>query len=154
MPSNNFLRFCIVGAINTLIDVPTFVLLHSAGLSILFANIISTTIALIVSLVLNYRFTFRNRSLSPVRIALYFVVTLVGIWVLQPLVISGLLITNNHIHLTNFIIGVTGHADQVNSLLAKLASLSVSLVWNYLWYSRIVFREEPKSEQLGRALEL
>lgn len=154
MLSNNFLRFCLVGVINTLVDVPLFVVLHHAGLSILLANIISTSLALIVSLVLNYHYTFRSRNLTTSRIIIYFAVTLVGIWVLQPLVISGLLHANNQLHATSLIVTQVGHADQINSLLAKLLSLAASLVWNYTWYSRVIFREATHTEQLGRAIEV
>lgn len=140
MPSNQFLRFCMVGIINTLVDVPLFVALHSAGLNVLVANIISTSLALIVSLILNYKFTFKDRNLSRARIVLYFAITLVGIWILQPLVISGLLQLNNHLHLTNFLVQLFGHQKQLDSLIAKLGSLAASLVWNYAWYSRVIFK--------------
>ena len=126
-----------------MVDVPLFVILHTAGLSVLFANIISTTAALIVSLILNYRFTFKSRSITKLRIALYFAVTLVGIWILQPLVINGLLLLNDNLHVTAPLIAVFGHAKQLDSLIAKLLSLAVSLVWNYTWYSKVVFKEPP-----------
>jgi putative flippase GtrA len=144
MPRGSFARFCVVGIINTAIDVPIFVALHSAGLSVLAANICSTSLALLASLILNYRYTFQGKSqgksLSPARIVVYFAVTLVGIWILQPLVITALLALNNQLHATSPLTNFSGHASQVNSLLAKLGSLAVSLVWNFSWYSRVVFR--------------
>lgn len=140
LPSNEFLRFCIVGLINTAVDVPIFVALHESGLSVLVANIISTSLALIVSLLLNYRFTFRSQSLSATRIILYFAVTLTGIWALQPLVIYGLLNLNESIHYTAFLVDRLAWDSEINSLVAKLGSLGFSLVWNYAWYSRVVFR--------------
>lgn len=153
MLSNKFLRFCIVGIINTLVDVPLFVALHSAGFSVLLANICSTTLALIVSLALNYRFTFQNQGLTFGRIVVYIAVTLAGIWVLQPLVISGLLTLNDHMHFTAGLTRHFGHTAQLNSLLAKLSSLVVSLAWNYAWYSRVVFRDAPRSDQLGETIQ-
>lgn len=151
MPSNSFIRFCVVGIINTLIDVPLFVALHSAGLSVLAANIISTSLALLASLLLNYKFTFKSQRLSAASIGIYFAVTLCGIWVLQPLVISALLGLNERLNVLAPLIAITGHATQVSSLLAKLASLGVSLVWNYLWYSRVVFREAAASTDSSEA---
>lgn len=139
MQRSSFLRFCVVGIINTLVDVPLFIALHTAGLSVLAANIISTSAALLVSLALNYRYTFKGRRLTPNRIVLYFTVTLTGTWILQPTVITGLLAANAHFGATTFLTNSTGHAAQVTSLLAKLGSLAVSLVWNYFWYSRVVF---------------
>jgi putative flippase GtrA len=144
-PSKEFLRFCLVGIINTLVDVPTFVALHSAGVPVLAANIISTSLALIVSLLLNYHYTFRSRTLSKARVILYFAVTLAGIWIIQPLVITILLNLNGHMHYTTFITNRYGHAKQIDSLIAKLGSLAVSLLWNYLWYSRAVFKK-PANE--------
>lgn len=125
LPSNKFLRFCIVGAINTLIDVPLFLALYNSGMDVLSANIISTSAALVASLILNYKFTFRGRSLTRNSIAIYFLVTLSGIWILQPAVITAILS-----------LGIVG------GLIAKLASLGFSLVWNYLWYSRVVFKDK------------
>lgn len=145
MPTSSFARFAVVGVINTLVDVPVFVLLHSAGLTVLTANIISTSLALIVSLLLNYRYTFQGRSITRLRIGLYFLVTLVGIWILQPLVINGLLALNMHFGALTFLTNRTGHVKQVTSLFAKLGSLAVSLVWNYSWYNRVVFA--TKSQQ-------
>jgi putative flippase GtrA len=144
VPTSSFARFCVVGIINTLIDVPVFVVLHSAGLSVLLANIISTSLALVASLLLNYRYTFQGRSLTKARIGLYFAVTLVGIWILQPLVISGFLALNAHTGALNFLTDRTGHVKQITSLFAKLGSLAVSLIWNYSWYNRVVFTMKPE----------
>jgi putative flippase GtrA len=138
--STTFARFCLVGVINTLIDVPLFVALHSAaGLSILLANIISTSLALCVSLALNRRYTFRTGPLRPGRLAIFFLVTLSGIWVVQPLVIDLLLNLNSVLHFTAPLVSLLGHANAVNSLAAKLGSLLASLLWNYAWYSKVVF---------------
>ena len=144
MQRNSFLRFCVVGIINTLVDVPLFIALHSAGLSVLTANICSTSAALLFSLALNHRYTFQGRSLTKQRIVLYFVITLTGTWILQPSVITGLLLLNAHIGASTFLTNFTGHAAQVTSLLAKLGSLAVSLVWNYFWYSRVVFGRQSE----------
>lgn len=140
MPNNSFLRFCLVGITNTLVDVPIFLALHAAGLSILLANICSTSVALLVSLLLNARFTFRGRDLTPARVVLYIVVTLVGLWALQPAVINLVLSVNGSLHITSPVIHLAGHASLINTSFAKLSSIVVTLVWNYTWYSQVVFR--------------
>ncbi len=148
MHNNSFVRFCVVGIINTLVDVPIFLVLHTAGLSILLANICSTSVALIVSLILNYRFTFRARSLTSKRVLLYIVITLVGLWLLQPVVIKLILDINSNLHITNPAIYLVGHVNLVNNSFAKLSSIIVTLLWNYIWYSQVVFRGASQPKQV------
>jgi putative flippase GtrA len=122
---HTFIRFCLVGLLNTALDVVLFAALHGAGLSIFAANFVSTSAALCNSLVLNSRYTFRS-GLGGGRIAGFFAVTLTGIWLLQPLVIIGLLEL----------------WPSLGSTLAKLLALGITFAWNYIWYSKVVFEKE------------
>lgn len=126
-------RFVAVGAINTLIDFTILFLLADVfSVPIIMANIVSTTTALIVSYLLNKKAVFANTDSNNIRqIVLFAVVTLAGLWVLQGTVIALL----SPVLLPAF--GSTG------SLLAtKLIATLFSLSWNYLWYSRVVFRKK------------
>lgn len=74
----------------------------------------------------------------------YIVVTLVGLWILQPICIKALMIASAKTHATQSLIAAIGHADAVNNAVPKLASIIVTLVWNYTWYSRVIFKGESK----------
>lgn len=126
-------RFGLVGIINTATDLGLYTLLIAAGLVPILANTISTTCGMVVSYFLNRRFTFRADGQShKQQVAKFLAVTLVGLWILQPIIIySSRNIGSNLLHIS------------VKSLLlnvcAKVAATVASLVWNYVWYSRFVF---------------
>lgn len=126
-------RFGVVGIINTIVDF-TVLLILGAGLKIptVAANIVSTSCALVVSYLLNKKAVFRGGSKNRTRqFVLFVVVTLAGLWVLQPVIIlsvSGLPF-------------VTIVGDTWSLLIGKLVATVITLVWNYLWYSRVIFRK-------------
>ena len=136
--ASQLLRFCLVGAVNTGIDVSLFTALRLAHVPLVPANICSTSTALLCSLVLNYRFTFKNRSLTRLRIAGYITVTLFGLWVLQPICIK---LSAGLVH------GVLGWAlhsrimqsGVIRTALPKILAVVVTMAWNYAWYSRVIF---------------
>jgi len=141
--SKQFIRFCAVGIINSSVDAGIFVALRQAGLAILGANIISTTIGLLVSLTLNYKFTFNStQRLSPMKIVLYIVVTLVGLWALQPIVINGLVHLNTVVPYVDWTANIIGYRSILIDLLPKLGSIVVTLTWNYIWYSQLIFKNK------------
>lgn len=130
-------RFGLVGGVNTAIDFSILFLLKAAGLPVVTANIISTTIAFCFSFVANKKFTFKTTSTNIRRELLLFVlVTLFGLWVLQSLVIYGVQLA----------ISSSGLAISENAVLfaAKIIATIVSLIWNYLLYSTVVFRHGKK----------
>lgn len=141
---SSFVKFCLVGVINTVTDVTIFTALHTAGMALLIANIISTSVALIISFILNRRFTFPTDKVSHGRMALYIVVTLGGLWILAPLTIKALMNLDWHIGYSQPFIALFGHPEVMQTLLPKIGSVAVTLAWNYVWYSRVVF-VEPKS---------
>lgn len=138
--SKSFVIFCAIGALNTLIDVSLFYVLYGAGLAILLANIISTSAALSASLFLNNKFTFSGSKITRQTVVSFLVVTLTGLWLLQPaiiwLVLSG-------IGQAPFVHAAT--ADFVSDpakfdpLIAKFIALPATITWNYLWYKSVVF---------------
>lgn len=125
-------RFAAVGAINTTVDfVILFGLVGLFHVPVLAANIVSTSTALAVSYMLNKRAVFREEGTHDSRqILLFIVVTLSGLWILQGLTISA----------TRAVIWMVTGIDNTFMLLpAKLLASGVTLVWNYMWYSRVVF---------------
>ena len=92
----------------------------------------STGLAFIFSFFANKKYTFKTTDTNVIREMLLFViVTLTGLWGLQTLII-----TLTHNPLTQLM----GNTD-VALLVAKLLATVASLTWNYLFYSKLVFKK-------------
>ncbi|MDR0483121.1 MAG: GtrA family protein [Cellulomonadaceae bacterium] len=129
--ANSKFRFLLVGAVNTGIDFGILNLLVHLGVPLLPANIVSTSVALCFSFVANKKFTFKASGGSVWKQALLFLgFTLFGLWVIQGAIL----------HLAQW-----AFPDFMNTFVglnvAKLVATVFSLIWNYLTYDRIVFRE-------------
>jgi putative flippase GtrA len=132
-------RFLMVGIANTSIDFGVFLFLTADGVPPIFANYISTSLAICFSYVANQRFTFKpsikvpsSRKQKVMNVALFLGITLTGLWILQPLIILV-----GHRSLS----GIIGN-DQFINIISKLGATGVTLVWNYLWYKRVIFKED------------
>ena len=122
------LRFALVGGTNTAIDFGILFLLHGLGLNKYVANIISTSVAFIFSFFANRSFTFKSKKDGRKQAIPFLVVTLTGLWILQPAVIWLVLLL------------LQGLDQNIALFIAKLAATVVSLVWNYILYIRFVFK--------------
>lgn len=126
------LKFAIVGGANTALDFLILFLLVASGLNAITSNYISTGIAFIFSFFVNKSFTFQNKSKKILKqFALFIAVTIFGLWVIQPIIIAG------------FIAATESLAWEAAAVLfiAKIIATLASLVWNYLWYSKVVFKK-------------
>ncbi|MEV6910233.1 GtrA family protein [Amycolatopsis sp. NPDC051071] len=124
-------RFGLVGVANTLLDAIGFALLATLGVPLFVANFLSTTAGMLLSFTLNRNFTFRSKGEDVRRQAiLFFAVTAFGLWVVQALVI----------------LAVTTAFPGIHLLIPKFAGIAVGLVWNYLLYSKVVFRRSGGAE--------
>ena len=121
------LAFGIIGCINTGIDVGSYTLLLLAGVPVICAIIIATSLGLASSYALNRRFTFCGSQHSRRSIIAFLSVTLVGLWVLQPSIIFGL----------TTLLSLHGVFELT---IAKLIATGVSMVWNFFWYRTVVFK--------------
>ncbi|MCG8921126.1 GtrA family protein [Lentzea sp. CC55] len=131
------LRFGLVGIGNTLVDLVGYTVLFALGTPLVIANLISTTTGMALSFTLNRSFTFRAAGGGTVRqVVLFVLVTGVGLWVIQPLMIMA---TRG---------AFSGLPETLAIAAPKLAGICVALVWNYVLYSRLVFRPaaEPAKE--------
>lgn len=129
------LRFSIIGGINTALDFGLlFVFSSLFGIPRGFANMLSTSISFIFSFFANKRYTFKSSSKENVvrEMVLFTVVTLFGLWVIQGLIIH---------FLTPVIINL-GTTEELALLASKLIATVASLIWNYLLYSRVVFKHK------------
>jgi putative flippase GtrA len=124
-------RFVLVGGFNTVLDFALLNGLSVLGLPVMGANTVSTGIAMISSFILNKKYTFRSDSKNHLKdVTLFIIFTLVGLWVIQNLVISGLL----HVLPADW-----SQFMRLNG--AKVLGTGVSMVWNYLSYKHVVFRD-------------
>jgi putative flippase GtrA len=123
------MRFVAVGGFNTLIDIGLLFALKTLGLPVITANLISTTIAFCFSFFANKKYTFKSTDTNVKReIILFTIVTLFGLWVLQSVIIK--LLTT---------IAPQELSDDPVLLGAKLIATVVTMIWNYVMYSRFVF---------------
>ncbi len=123
-------RFAFIGGINTAIDFGILFLLTALGLDKLVANFFSTSVAFVFSFFANRTFTFKSTGSAKKQFLPFLAVTLTGLWVLQPLVILAI---------TQLLHAI----DQSLALfIAKLIATIVSLIWNYILYSRFVFKKK------------
>ena len=125
-------RFGLVGAANTALDFGLLlVLANFFAVPHVIANIISSSIAFVSSFFANKKYTFKTTGQSVVReMILFTVITLFGLWVIQSAIIT-LLTPPIQSIVTN---------DTITLVIAKLVATLASLTWNYILYSRIVFK--------------
>lgn len=129
------IRFILVGISNTVLDFLVLNILLFCKVNILFANTISTGIAMLYSFFMNKKWTFRNSGDNYVReVILFFIFTAIGIWVIQ----------NGCIYLLNLIAPDFGLPEIIYNNAIKLAASIPSLTWNYLTYNRFVFTNNKK----------
>ncbi|MEU4769275.1 GtrA family protein [Actinosynnema sp. NPDC023794] len=123
------LRFGVVGVVNTFVDLLGYLSLVLTGTPTFLANLISTSMGMALSFVLNRSFTFRTRSGDMrTQVPLFVLCTASGLWVVQPLAI-------------NVTVDLFGGSTTLSAVTGpKLVGLAIGLVWNYVLYSKVVFR--------------
>ena len=127
------LRFAIVGGANTALDFILLFLFVNLGVDKILANYFSTGASLIFSFFANKSFTFKNKTGNAKKqFAAFLLVTITGLWVLQPIIIWAVT-TLLESQITN---------DSILLFVAKLVATVGSLIWNYLLYSRLVFKKD------------
>lgn len=125
------LRFILVGICNTTIDFTLLFTLKALGLPVIPANVISTTAAFCFSFFANKKYTFKNTESNLKRqVPLFIVVTLSGLWGVQTLIIF----------IISALLASSGLQEGVILLIAKIIATFASLIWNYTFYSRFVFK--------------
>ena len=127
------IRFGIVGIGNTAIDFIILFALVALGVDKIVANYFSTGIAFIASFFINKSFTFKSKG-GNIRkqFLLFVIVTIVGLWIIQPLIIGGI----------TAVLSSSTLAAGLVLFIAKIIATVASLIWNYLFYSRLVFKKD------------
>jgi putative flippase GtrA len=123
-------RFAAVGAVNTVIDSALFVLLH-ARLGVVAANLVSTSAGMAFSFLANGAFTFASGRPTLRRAALFLVTTGATMWLLQPLLITGLL------------------GRDMPVVAAKLLAIGACVVVNFAAYRWVVWPKRRPSPAAG-----
>lgn len=124
-------RYALVGGFNTALDFGILFDLSSLGINKLGANFISTSIAFVFSFFANRTFTFKANGNAKHEFVAFLIVTLFGLWVLQPLTITAV----------DYLLAHSSLSSASLLFVAKLAATLVSLIWNYILYSRVVFKK-------------
>ncbi len=126
------LRFGLVGGANTALDFGLLFGFKALGVPVELANIFSTGIAFIFSFFANKKYTFKTTGTNVMReLILFIIVTLVGLWVIQTAIIV----------IAEPPLTALFHNSGLGLFAAKLLATVASLTWNYLLYSRVVFKK-------------
>ncbi len=122
-----FMKFGIVGVINTLIDFTLYSILYSIfHVYYLYANIGSFSIAVTNSYILNRRWTFRSDNPAwRSEAAKFLIINLIGLALSEAL----LYVVVEHLH--------------VHKMLGKIFVIMVVMIWNYFGTRFWAFRRPP-----------
>lgn len=160
-------RFGLVGIMNTVID---FLVLNILAVTLLpkslnllnfnlfgieivitglvAAGLISGTLAMINSYIFNMRFTFKKRDIDTRHSVYFFLITILGLYAIRPVILK--LLTDTWLWPSQVVYSITSslhlpfssNFDQRN--FALLVAIAIVLVYNYLTYKFIVFKDEKK----------
>ena len=141
--------FALVGVANTVLDFSIYNVLtsHWLGWQRIPANVVSTTVAMTFSFVVNLLWVFSpQRSLVPRRAFRFIWVTCCALYGVQNLVI-GLASSIGSVPVDQLATDCqrvlslgAGHEDLIARNLVKGLATVASMTWNYCWYRFYVFR--------------
>lgn len=144
-----------MGIVNTGVDfVILNILVFGFGLNKIPANMVSVSIAMLVSYALNYRIVFRNTdSGHSKKLVLFISITMFGLFILQNLVIYIFVHTfTGPANLVSDILSKLGIELSQNFILlntAKVIATIVTMIWNFLMYRKFVFGPAKPSKSAG-----
>lgn len=145
LKNNQGFWFTLIGGLNTLLDFAILFTLKSIGLSLILANICSTTVTFAISFFLNKKITFKSETQNKKDIAremvFFTIITLFGLWVIQNIIIS----ITKPIIIYYFgdinILFVNISQDNFAILTSKIIGTIFSLIWNFILYKKVVFKK-------------
>lgn len=146
------LIFSLVGVFNTLFDLALYVIFLHITNSIIVANIISTSAALVGSYFLNSKLTFKSRRWTAASFAGFIAVTVFGLWVLQT---GAIYVFAHYLRLVPEDIWQRFGALEslAKSLTPKILATGITFIWNYLWYSKVIFKNASPAQNAVAALD-
>ena len=120
------IKFVLVGGFNTVLDFCIYALLANIiDLPKEIANIISTSICIAVSFILNYKFVWKSKKSKKETAPGFLIVSLFSAWVVQNIAINAV----------TFILG----ENSVTKLIGKAFGSICGMISNYFGY-KLVFR--------------
>jgi len=122
--SQKLIKVMVVGGVGTIVQLIAFNLLR-AGLNLALAQNISIELAIISNFILNNIWTFKARSWSWVRFIKFNVLSLGSIVIQNVVLLGG--------------VYLLGRGDLIENGLVLLGIL-LGLTWNYLMYTRVVWK--------------
>lgn len=144
-------RFLVVGSFNTALD---FILLNCFvvlfHLPVLGANILSVTVGIIISYILNHHFVFRSdEKLSFKKFLSFFVVSGFSSLILQSLVIWSVeQVTGSQFGRSLLLLNYLNQHPQIELNVAKAAAVGVGMVWNFIAYKYVIFKKSTEKSVL------
>jgi putative flippase GtrA len=129
-------RFALVGTLNTTSD---FIILNILavllGLPVILANTISTGLCMMMSFLLNKKWTFKSTGKSYLReVTLFFVFTIISVWVI-----------GNGVMMILVPLMPADWPEFMRISFPKVVATVVSLAWNYSTYKFFVFKVSDKN---------
>ena len=127
------LRFAVVGGANTALDFALLFIFVGLGLNSIAANYISTSIAFVFSFFVNKSFTFKSKGGNVKKqFAIFLAVSIIALWVIQPIVILAV----------TALLSPFSWNESIVLFIAKLIATVASLIWNFILYSKLVFKNK------------
>lgn len=130
------IKFVLVGGFNTVLDFCIFGLLANIiGIPKEIANIISTTICITVSFILNYKYVWKSKKSKRETAPGFLVVSLFSAWVVQNLAIN--------------LVTWTFGENNITKLIGKAFGSICGMITNYFGY-KFIFRGKDVKKTTSR----
>ena len=143
-------RFVFAGGMNTGLD---FFLLNTLvflfGAMPLIANVLSVSIGIMISYVLNHYFVFRSEEkLSLKTFTLFFVITGFSSLIIQSaIIISFEMFFNTEFSHSIFFVRDIAENEFIELNIAKVIAVLIGMVWNFILYKHVIFKTKNKTSK-------
>lgn len=153
-----FIKFCMVGVVNTLVSYITYSVLFHFGVSPLICNIPAFIISVFVSFLLNSRFVFRQNEAHmrskwwKVLIKTYISYSFTGLFLAEALTALWMLVIRIEDYLGFMVpvcekIGLSLSSHEIAGYLVPIFNLAVSIPINFLLNKFWAFRQSKASDK-------
>ena len=116
-------RFLLAGGSAAITEYCLFIVFRNAGLMLVVANTLSFLGGLVVSFSINKLWVFTAKGDTPRQFSLYFILAIVNLAI------------------SNLLVWLLAEKLDIKALLAKLIVMAVIASWNYIFFSKLIFRE-------------
>lgn len=124
--ARRILKYLITGGSAALVEFGLFILLVHTGLPLVLSNVISFSAGFITSFLMNRQWVFKANGRTVRQLSLY-----------------GILAAANVVLSSSIIYILTSHASVIPSI-AKVMTMGLIVLWNYILFSKVIFAERNK----------